>query len=65
ERRGPVGTTGGTGYLKRYSYDECGVLQPPPYFPTTGRFSRSQYFDVDPADFGDAESYFDKLQAGT
>ena len=65
ERRGPVGTTGGTGYLKRYSYDECGVLQPPPYFPTTGRFSRSQYFDVDPADFGDAASYFDKLQAGS
>jgi hypothetical protein len=64
ETRGPVGTTGGTGYLKRYSYDECGVLQPPPYFPTTGLFRRSQYFDVDPADFGDAQSYFNKLQAG-
>src|SRR5690606_22795785 len=63
--RGPVGTTAGTGYLKRYSYDHCGVAAPPPYFPTTGRFARSQYFDVDPADFGDAESYFQKLQAGS
>ena len=62
--RGAVGTTGGTGYLKRYSYDHCGVAAPPPYFPTTGRFARAQYFDVDPADFGDAESYFQKLQAG-
>jgi len=62
--RGPVGTTAGTGYLKRYSYDQCGVAAPPPYFPTTGRFARSQYFDVDPADFGDAASYFQKIQAG-
>ena len=68
--RGAVGTITsstprrGTGYLKRYSYDQCGVSAPPPYFPTTGRFARSQYFDVDPVDFGDAASYFQRLQAG-
>ncbi len=68
--RGAVGTITsntprrGTGYVKRYAYDECGVAAPPPYFPTTGRFARSQYFDVDPVDFGDAESYFQKIQAG-
>jgi hypothetical protein len=55
--RGAVGTGGGTGYLKRYSYDACGATSPPPYFPTTGIFARGQYYQVDPAGFN-IDSYF-------
>lgn len=61
--RGAVGTLqggGGTGYLKRYSYDACAATNPPPYFPTTGRFARGQYYQVDPAGF-DIERYFEVL----
>lgn len=55
--RGAVGTTGGTGYVKRYSYDACGATSPPPYFPTTGVFAKGQYYQVDPAGF-DIDDYF-------
>lgn len=58
--RGAVGTLqspGGTGYLKRYSYDACAATNPPPYFPTTGRFARGQFYQVDPAGF-EVETYF-------
>lgn len=61
--RGAVGTlagTGGTGYLKRYSYDACAATNPPPYFPTTGRFARGQLYQVDPAGF-DVDAYFNLL----
>ena len=61
--RGAVGTInhpGGTGYVKRYSYDRCGATAPPPYFPTTGHFSRSQLYWVDPTGFS-IGSYFDLL----
>lgn len=50
-QRGAVGTGGGTGYLKRYSYDMCGLTNPPPYFPTTGHFNRGHYYEVDPTGF--------------
>jgi hypothetical protein len=58
--RGAVGTSGGTGNLKRYSYDTCGASDPPPYFPTTGHFSRAQLYNVDPVGFDVAE-YFEML----
>lgn len=64
--RGAVGTiwtVGGTGYVKRYAYDRCGATAPPPYFPTTGHFSRGQRYWVDPAGF-DVDDYFDLLTAG-
>lgn len=65
--RGPVGQQQSgnrlTGYIKRYSYDKCGATQPPPYFPTTGRFSRGTYYEVDPNGF-DAFEYFKRLRAG-
>ena len=61
--RGPVGLSSGTGYLKRYSYDPCGASQPPPYFPTTGRFARGPYLEIDPVGFDVAE-YFDMITAG-
>lgn len=56
-QRGAVGTTGGTGYVKRYSYDACGATSPPPYFPTTGVFARGQQYQVDPSGF-DIDAYF-------
>ncbi len=60
--RGAVGTTIGTGYLKRYSYDSCAFSSPPPYFPTTGHFARGRYYEVDPSGFNVA-NYFDLLTA--
>ncbi|HYW52051.1 MAG TPA: pilus assembly PilX N-terminal domain-containing protein [Gemmatimonadaceae bacterium] len=51
EARGPVGTSGGTGFIKQYSYDRCANLRPPPYFPTTGRYLDNRYMEVDPVSF--------------
>jgi hypothetical protein len=69
ETRGGVGTTtsgtsGGTGNVKRYSYDACGFTNPPPYFPTTGHFAKGHYFEVDPTGFN-ITTYFNLLAAGT
>ena len=46
-----MGTTAGTGYVKAYSYDQCAFQTPPPYFPTTGRFFRNRYYEIDPVGF--------------
>jgi len=54
---GTIGSPGGTGYLKRYSYDQCAFSDPPPYYPTTGHFVRGQWYEVDPAGF-DVGQYF-------
>jgi hypothetical protein len=51
EARGPVGLTSGQGYTKRYSYDRCALYNPPPYFPTTGRFVDNRYYEIDPVSF--------------
>ena len=64
KQRGAVGTiwgVGGTGYVKRYSYDGCASTQPPPYFPTTGHFVKSQHFPMDPTGF-DIGNYFAEIQ---
>lgn len=66
EMRGAVGTIGspgGTGYVKRYSYDACAYTNPPPYFPTTGHFARGRYYEVDPTGFN-ITKYFGLLTAG-
>lgn len=60
EARGPVGTTSGTGFLKRYSYDRCGLVKPPPYFPTTGRFLDNRYYEIDPVRF-DVQTLYSSL----
>src|SRR5579885_681574 len=60
QTRGAVGLTDGHGYIKRYSYDACGMTNPPPYFPTTGHYARGHYFEVDPTNFNVA-SYFKML----
>lgn len=51
QTRGAVGTTAGTGNLKRYAYNPCALSDPPPYFPTTGRFDRSRIYEIDPVGF--------------
>lgn len=51
EARGAVGTSGGHGYIKQYTYDRCANLRPPPYFPTTGRYLDNRYMEVDPVTF--------------
>jgi hypothetical protein len=51
EARGAVGTSGGHGYVKQYTYDRCANLRPPPYFPTTGRYLDNRYMEVDPVTF--------------
>lgn len=58
--RGAVGLTSGEGYVKRYSYDQCGANNPPPYFPTTGHFVRGHYYEVDPTGFN-VNSYWSLL----
>lgn len=63
-QRGAVGTSAGTGYLKRYAYDQCAFSSPPPYFPTTGRFARGRYFEVDPTGF-DVATLFQMLTPGS
>jgi hypothetical protein len=66
DRRGPVGQSawkGATGYLKRYSYDQCAAISPPPYYPTTGYFARGRIFEVNPVGFDVAE-FFDQITAG-
>jgi hypothetical protein len=52
DERGAVGTSSGSGFTKRYSYDRCAVVYPPPYFPTTGRFTDNRYYELDPVGFG-------------
>lgn len=54
QARGAVGTSAessGAGYVKRYSYDRCAMYDPPPYFPTTGRFTENRYYEIDPVNF--------------
>lgn len=60
EARGAVGTFqsgGATGYAKRYSYDRCALYNPPPYFPTTGRYTENRYYEIDPVGFNVAALY--------
>ena len=58
--RGAVGLTSGRGNLKRYSYDACAASEPPPYFPTTGHFTKGQYYQVDPTGWS-VDAYFQML----
>jgi hypothetical protein len=51
DSRGAVGLVSGQGYVKRYSYDHCAIVTPPPYFPTTGRFLDNRYYEIDPVRF--------------
>lgn len=63
-QRGAVGFSTGAGYLKRYSYDACGLTDPPPYFPTTAHFVRARIYEVDPIGF-DPDALFGLLTHGS
>lgn len=61
----PAGYSASYGYAEAHAYDKCGAVNPPPYFPTTGRFIESRYYEVDPVwlnGMGIA-TYFQRLQA--
>ncbi|WP_337169522.1 hypothetical protein [Gemmatimonas aurantiaca] len=50
----PSGTMSGTvlhGYHEDVSFNRCAMSYPPPYFPTTGRWTLSQYYELDPQGF--------------
>ena len=42
---------GATGWNPQWTYDRCDGLKPPPYFPTTGRYSKNRYYEIDPVGF--------------
>ena len=48
---GATASTSGNGWNDQYSYDNCSFRSPPPYFPTTGRYARYQYYEIDPVGF--------------
>lgn len=39
--------SGGMGYAVQYSYNQCVISNPPPYFPVTGAFSISTYYEAE------------------
>jgi Tfp pilus assembly protein PilX len=53
--------SGATGWNPQWTYDRCMGRVPPPYYPTTGRYSRNRYFEVDPVGF-DVASWFAQAQ---
>jgi hypothetical protein len=61
--RGSVGTLnagqtqGVYGYIKRYAFNVCGLTLPPPYFPTTGRFTANRTYEMDPVN-ADIHPYY-------
>jgi hypothetical protein len=51
---GQGGTISGStlhGYTSDISFNRCAMTYPPPYFPTTGRWTLSQFFELDPQGF--------------
>ena len=43
--------TGNSGWAEQDTYDVCGINAPPPYYPTTGRFTKNRYYEIDPVGF--------------
>ena len=54
QRAGQGGTINGAalhGYTSDISFNRCALTYPPPYFPTTGRWTLSQFYEIDPQGF--------------
>ncbi|HET9064652.1 MAG TPA: hypothetical protein VFN22_02370 [Gemmatimonadales bacterium] len=53
------------GFAEAHAYDKCGLVNPPPYFPTTGRFIENRYYEVDPVWLNDKgiANYFAEIRA--
>ena len=60
--RGVVGLTSGPGYIKRYAYDANARFCPPPHYPTTGRYRKNRYYEVNPQAFEDVAAFFAGLR---
>lgn len=60
--RGAVGLTSGEGYIKRYAYDSNARFCPPPHYPTTGRYAKNRYYEVNPRAFDNMDAFFDGLR---
>ncbi|MFN0180681.1 MAG: hypothetical protein ACKVZ0_17915 [Gemmatimonadales bacterium] len=60
-----VGSGNSSGWAEAHAFDPCGVSNPPPYFPTTGRYVKSRYFELDPVWLNSTgiASYFQELQS--
>ncbi len=43
--------TGNSGWAEQDTWDNCGVRNPPPFYPTTGRYSKNRYYEIDPVGF--------------
>jgi hypothetical protein len=41
----------GYGWNPQWTYDRCDMIKPPPYFPTTGRYYKNRYYEIDPVGF--------------
>jgi hypothetical protein len=51
---GQTGTMNGSylhGYHDDLSFNQCALKYPPPYFPTTGHWTRTQFYEVNPQGF--------------
>jgi hypothetical protein len=46
-----TGGGGATGWNPQWTYDRCDAVRPPPYFPTTGRYYKNRYYEIDPVGF--------------
>lgn len=48
---------GATGWNPQWTYDRCTAIKPPPYFPTTGRYYKNRFYEIDPVGFDVAAWY--------
>lgn len=60
-----AGTSNAYGFAEKHTYDPCGAVNPPPYFPTTGRFIENRYYEIDPVwlNAKGIDDYFAELRA--
>lgn len=42
---------GGEGYAVQYTYNQCVIANPPPYFPVTGSYTINTYYEASPTHF--------------
>ncbi len=61
----PIGYSNASGWAEAHAYDPCGATNPPPYFPTTGRYVKSRYYEIDPVWLNQTgvDNYFRELQS--
>ncbi len=57
-QQGVSGTfSGGSGWAEQDTWDSCGTRNPPPFYPTTGRYTKNRYYEIDPVGFNVAAWY--------